>query len=250
MVGRDVVTLAALLVEPEPPPALLPEVVLPPHADDRAHPREAVEHHRDERPVAQTRERARVDRLEEPAGFGRREHRRRALGDHVLRSPDGRRRVHGEDLADDEPVAEHADGRQVLLDRGRRAGVGPDVGRHVQRRDRLERQPPRIAPGQELPHGPPVRRARPPVRDLRTVAGGGPNKGQADDTDQQGNDIILTITTTHQSATNLGQLLHKKPPGGRPAAQHAARSLQGAGTRIRGRLPAALATKDDDHETR
>ena len=41
MVGRDVVTLAALLVEPEPPPALLPEVVLPPHADDRAHPREA-----------------------------------------------------------------------------------------------------------------------------------------------------------------------------------------------------------------
>ena len=52
MVGRDVVTRAALLVEPEPPLALLPEVVLPPHADDRAHPREAVEHHRDERPVA------------------------------------------------------------------------------------------------------------------------------------------------------------------------------------------------------
>ena len=52
MVGRDVVPRAALLVEPEPPLALLPEVVLPPHADDRAHPREAVEHHRDERSVA------------------------------------------------------------------------------------------------------------------------------------------------------------------------------------------------------
>ena len=38
-------------------------VVRPPHADDRAHPREAVEPHRDERPVAPAGERARVDRL-------------------------------------------------------------------------------------------------------------------------------------------------------------------------------------------
>ena len=167
MVGRDVVTRTALLVEPEPPLALLPEVVLPPHADDRAHPRDAVEHHRDERPVAPAGERARVDRLEEPARLGRRAHRRRARRHHVRRPPDGRRRVHRQDLADDEPVAEHADGRQVLLDGGRRPGVGPDVGRHVQRRDRLERQAARIAPRQELPHGPPVRRARPRVRDPR-----------------------------------------------------------------------------------
>ena len=133
MVGRDVVPRAALLVEPEPPLALLPEVVLPPHRADRAHPREAVEHHRDERPVAQAGERARVDRLEEPARLGRREHRRRARRHHVRRPPDGRRRVHRENLADDEPVAEHADGRQVLLDGGRRPGVGPDVGRRVSR---------------------------------------------------------------------------------------------------------------------
>ena len=85
MVGRDIVPRAALLVEPEPPLALLPEVVRPPHADDRAHPRDAVEHYRDERPVAQTRERARVDRLEEPARLGRREHRRRARRDDVRR---------------------------------------------------------------------------------------------------------------------------------------------------------------------
>ena len=38
MVGRDVVTLAALLVQPEPPPALLPEVVLLPHRDDPSMP--------------------------------------------------------------------------------------------------------------------------------------------------------------------------------------------------------------------
>ena len=47
----------------------------------------------------------------------RREDRRRALGDDVLRSPDRGGGVHREDLADDEPVAEHADDRgQVLLD--------------------------------------------------------------------------------------------------------------------------------------
>ena len=145
MVGRDVVPRAALLVEPEPPRALLPEVVLPPHAADRAHPREAVEHHRDERPVAPAGERARVDRLEEPARLGRREPRRRARRHHVRRPPDGCRRIHRQDLADDEPVAERAEGRQVLLDGGRRPGVGPDVGRHVQRRDRLEPQAPRRA---------------------------------------------------------------------------------------------------------
>ena len=167
MVGRDVVPRAALLVEPEPPLALLPEVVLPPHPDHRAHPRDTVEHDRDERAVAQAGERARVDRREEPAGLGRREHRRRARRDDVLGPPDGRRRVHRQDLADDEPVAEHADGRQVLLDGGRRPGVGPDVGRHVQRRDRLERQAARLAPGQKLPHGPSVRRPRPPVGDPR-----------------------------------------------------------------------------------
>ena len=143
-------TRAALLVEPdEPPPALLPEVVLPPHADDRAHPRDAVEPHRDERPVAPARERRGVDRLEEPAGLGRREDRRRGLCHHVRRPPDGCRRVHRQDLADDEPVAEHADGRQVLLDGGRRPGVGPDVGCHVQRRDRrgAPGPAPRTTPG-------------------------------------------------------------------------------------------------------
>ena len=145
MVGRDVVTRAALLVEPEPPPALLPEVVRPPHRADRAHPRDAVEPHRDERPVAPAGERTRVDRREEPARLGRREHRRRARRHHVLGLPHGRRRVHRQDLADDEPVAEHAEGRQVLRDGGRRPGVRPDVGRHVQRRDRREPQAPRRA---------------------------------------------------------------------------------------------------------
>ena len=156
---------AALLVQPEPPPALLPEVVLPPHADDRAHPREAVEHHRDERPVVPARERARVDRLEKPAGLGRREHRRRARRHHVRRPPDGRRRVHRQDLADDEPVAEHADGRQVLLDRRHGPRVRPDIGRHVERRDRPQLEATRSAPRQEPP-----RRDSGRVKTRRSVA--------------------------------------------------------------------------------
>ena len=44
-------------------------------------------------------------RLEELPRLRRREHRRRALGDDVLRTADRRGGVHREDLADDEPVA-------------------------------------------------------------------------------------------------------------------------------------------------
>ena len=157
--------LPALLVEPEPPPAPLLEVVLPPHPQDRAHPREAVEHHREERPVPEPGQRARVDAVEELPRLGRREDRRRALGDDVLRPPHGRGGVHREDLVDDEPVAEHADRGQVLLDGRDRPGVSTDVGGDVERGDRTEAEASGLAPRQKLPHGPPVRRPRPLVRD-------------------------------------------------------------------------------------
>ena len=109
VVSRDVMSLPALLVEPQPPPAPLLEVVLPPHPQDRAHPREAVEHHREERPVSEPGQRARVDVREELPRFGRGQNWRRALGDDVLRPPHRGRGVHRDDLADDEPVAEYAD---------------------------------------------------------------------------------------------------------------------------------------------
>ena len=52
VVSRYSRVASRLLVEPEPPAAPLPEVVLPPpHPQHRTHPREAVEHHRQERPV-------------------------------------------------------------------------------------------------------------------------------------------------------------------------------------------------------
>ena len=103
-----------------------PEVVLPPHPDDRAHPREAVEHHRDERPVTQTRERARVDRIEKAAGFGRREHRRRALGDNVLRPLHGRRGVHGRTWLTTSQSPSMRIAATCCFDRGRCSGLGPE----------------------------------------------------------------------------------------------------------------------------
>ena len=75
MVGRDVVPLAALLVEPQPTAAPLPEVVLPPHPQHRAHPREAVEHDRQQRPIPEPDQGAPVDRLEELPRRGRRQDR-------------------------------------------------------------------------------------------------------------------------------------------------------------------------------
>ena len=50
VVGRHVVALAALLVQPQPAPHALPEVVLAPHPHRRAHPREAVDQDAQESP--------------------------------------------------------------------------------------------------------------------------------------------------------------------------------------------------------
>ena len=65
------------------------------------------------------------------------------------------------DLADGEPVAEHADRGEVVLHRRHRSRVSPDVGGHVERR---------LAPPEELPDRPRVRRPRPRVGDPTTMA--------------------------------------------------------------------------------
>ena len=95
-------------------------MVLPPHPQDRAHPREAVEHHREERPVPA---KVPVSIVSELPRLGRRQDRHRALGDDVLRAAHGRGGVRPQDLADDEPVAEHADRGQVLLHGRTREGL-------------------------------------------------------------------------------------------------------------------------------
>ena len=131
---------------------------------DRAHPREAVEHDAEEGPVSEPGQRAGVDAVEELPRFGRREDRRRALGDNVLRPPDGRGRVRGEDLAGDEPVAEHADRGQVLFHGQDRAWVGPNVGGHVERGD----SPPTPGRGPRTTPGTAPRPARTPPASSRS----------------------------------------------------------------------------------
>ncbi len=62
------------------------------------------------------------------------ENRRLAGLDHMARTPHGRRRVHREALAHHQPVEQHADGREMLLD-----GGGPmhghllDIGGNIDR---------------------------------------------------------------------------------------------------------------------
>src|ERR1017187_8527387 len=66
--------------------------------------------------------------------FFLRQHRRFAFPDGEPGAPDGGGGVRGDDLAHDQPVEEHADGCQVLLDRGLRQAFAQhfDIGRHVQ----------------------------------------------------------------------------------------------------------------------
>jgi hypothetical protein len=75
--------------------------------------------------------------------------------DDVLRTAHGMRRIGGDDLAGDEPVEQHADGREVLLDRRLFAILSQplDIGRDVQRLDIGDlANLVSVAPGEE-PHG-------------------------------------------------------------------------------------------------
>ena len=113
VMGRHVVPLAALLVQPQPSARPLQEIVLTPHPHDRAHPGEAVHHHAQQRTVPQPYQRPRVDPIEQRPRLGRRQHRRRPFGHHVLRAPHRRGRIHRQHLVNDQPVAQHPDGGQM-----------------------------------------------------------------------------------------------------------------------------------------
>ena len=93
MVRRHLVIFPALLVEPEPPALALGEVVLDPHGQRRADPREAVNKDGEERPVTKSDQRIRGDALEQRVRFLGHQHRRLTPLDHVLRTPHHRGRV-------------------------------------------------------------------------------------------------------------------------------------------------------------
>ena len=73
----------------------------------------------------------------------------------MLGAPDRARGVEGQDLADDEPVEEHPERREMLLDaRGReRPGKLLDVGRDHHRLDLVEGEAPVLTPLSEAPDG-------------------------------------------------------------------------------------------------
>jgi hypothetical protein len=108
------------------------------------------------RAIAQVDERRRVDAVEQLARLLACQHRGLACLDHVLRPAHGMRRIGRDHLAGDEPVEQHADRGEVLLD-GRRAVAATenlDIGGDVvgapcrERRDALG-----VEPGEERAHG-------------------------------------------------------------------------------------------------
>src|SRR4051812_44088297 len=118
MMGGHLVFFTALLMKPHPGATALDEIILNPHRDSGTHASERVAHQGDEGPIPQAYHALRVDGFEEVSHLLLVEYRGFADFDDVLRAPDRCRGVHGHDLADDEPVKEHPESGESLLDRG------------------------------------------------------------------------------------------------------------------------------------
>ena len=128
----------------------------------------SVDHHGQQGAIAQAAEGRRVDGVQQQPRFGGLQHRRLARPDDVGRPAHRGGRVGGQHLPGHQPIEQAADGGQMLLDRG---GAIPavhlfDVGGHGDRRQLGEREPVRVAPGEEPRHGRGVCRACVRVADL------------------------------------------------------------------------------------
>ena len=159
---RHLMPLAAFLVQANPPALALGVVVLDAHGDDGADAGEGEGHDGNQRPVAQPDHGRRVDAVQQPARLFGIQHRGLAGLDDVLRAADRMRRIGGDDLADDQPVEQHADGGEVLLDRRLLEILAErlDIGGDVQRLDVGElADPVMVAPGEEPPAGMVIGRA-------------------------------------------------------------------------------------------
>ena len=95
-----------------------------PQRDRGAHAREAVDEDPEEGAVAKTHQGRDVDAVEDGPGLLGGEDRGLAGLDDVLGAPDRARGVEGEDLADDKPVEEHPERREMLFDARGREGAG------------------------------------------------------------------------------------------------------------------------------
>ena len=110
MVGGDLVELAALFVEAQPPALALPVVVLDVHANHGADAGKGVDHGGEEGPVPEPRGPAEVDRVEQGSGLAGGKHGCLALLDDVLGTADGSCGVGRQDLAHDQVVEQGLDG--------------------------------------------------------------------------------------------------------------------------------------------
>jgi hypothetical protein len=117
MMRRHLMTLAAFLMQTDPPALALGIVVLDAQGDSRADAGKGERHHRDQRTIAEANQGRRVDAVQQLAGLFAGQHRGLAGFDDVLGTAHRMGRIGGDDLARHQPVEQHADGGQVLLDR-------------------------------------------------------------------------------------------------------------------------------------
>lgn len=131
--------LAAFFMQPYPGATALDKHILHSHGDRRADPGKGVDHQADQRAIAQAFNRLAIDRVEEETGLFGGEHRRLAFLHRILRASHGTRRIVGNDLADHEPIEQHANGREMLFHgrRGQPALQGFNIGGHMDRLDGL-----------------------------------------------------------------------------------------------------------------
>jgi hypothetical protein len=165
---RDFVEFAALFVQPEPPAFSVLVVVLHVEAGYRADPGKTVDHDPDQRSVPETDEGRAIDAFEEGPGILGSEDRCLSALQDVSGAADRSRGIHGQDLAEDEVIEEHAQSGDVLFD----AGLGHrlaelfHVGGHHDGLNLLQTDPTLFAPLTESGGGPGVGFARMPVPDL------------------------------------------------------------------------------------
>jgi len=169
VMGGHVMALAAFFVEPHPRAPSLDVVVGDSHADRRGDAGEGVDQQGNERPVAQPDRCRDIDAVEKLARLISIEHRGLAFLDDMLRAAHRRGWVDLNDLADDEPVKEHANRRQVLLNGWGRVAPAEqlDIGRDVVGTERPQRDALYVAPGAEGAYRNGIGGARVRVPDLR-----------------------------------------------------------------------------------
>jgi hypothetical protein len=113
---RHLVALAALLMQAHPPALAVGVIILDAHGDDCADAREGEGHHRDQRAIPQADESRHVARVEQLARLFAGQHRGLAGLDDVLQPAHGMGWIGRDDLARHQPVEQHADRGEVLLD--------------------------------------------------------------------------------------------------------------------------------------